>query len=365
MLDAIALARQGAQRHKKDNDEVKVSGGSVEIQRDKLHPLPNQPRNEITDENIARMRESLKTKGQLQNILVRPHPTINGEYQIVIGETRWRGSKPGRDWKGLPHLRAEIRELNDVQAFLIALAENRDREDLTAYDEVKAVARLIEEFNMSVADVQKHLGEGRGWVDNRFYASKLEPEIMEQLKKPDSLSKALEIGKAPNTKLRNELNANFDTLTVQEIKHRIDEWKLRNAPHLASVPKRATESTPELFTDRPAGYEPPDQYRASGYESNTGITTSRTPASERFIQSQGSRKVYGAPEVLPSALPVMLERTEEGLQYFAQQYERLSSNGSYDVLTQNQMLTRLENILRYAEAGIEAIQEGQQGKRKR
>jgi ParB/RepB/Spo0J family partition protein len=374
-LSATQIAQQRVGRAGTPKaDAVKVNPNSRIVHRDRLHFMPGQPRTYFDPKKGEELRASLKAKGQLQALIVRPWKdhtghVAEGHYEVVGGERRVRYSEPARDWKGLSEFIVEVRQMSDVEAFLASLAENLDRHDLTTYDEVRAVARLRDDFNMSMADIQTQLHQERGWVQNRWNASKMTEALQNHLKKPDSLSKALEIAKAPNAKLMDQLTEEFDSLTVQDVKQRITEYKLMHAPHLVSKPK---EPAPSLDFDgqgsdeRINGYEPAAQYRASGYESNAGITTGRTSSRDRFIQSpQGSKRVYSAPEVLPSALPAMLERTEEGLQYFAQQYERLSSNGSYDVLTQNQMLTRLENILRYAEAGIEAIHAGQQGRRKR
>lgn len=104
-----------------------------DIPLDEIRPNPSQPRKYFAD--IAELAHSLIDHGQLTPVLVRPK---NGFYQLVHGERRYRAAKRA----GLATLRAEVRELNDQEAFRIALIENLQRDDLGAVEEARAFERL-------------------------------------------------------------------------------------------------------------------------------------------------------------------------------------------------------------------------------
>jgi ParB/RepB/Spo0J family partition protein len=228
---------------------------AVLIPLDRLHPMPNQPRAVITQKSIAQMRRQYEAQGgQITPLVVRPLKNRVGHYEIIAGERRWRAAHPTTEWKGYKTLRAVVRELNDAEAFLMAAAENLGREDVTPADEVRLVARLRDEFQMTQAEIKKWLAksaenldeevQGRGWVENRWNASTAEDFLKAHLTKKKSLSKVLAIAAAPNLRLQRDLSREFDALTVAEINQRIERWRLQH-PAKTEPANLQADATPE------------------------------------------------------------------------------------------------------------------------
>jgi len=102
---------------------------------DKVIP-PTENRDDLGD--MERLTESIKARGVAQPILVRPGE--DGTYQLVFGERRWRAAKAA----GQTTIKAEIRDLDDLEAIFEQIAENMDRKDLTSLEKAKALRRALE-----------------------------------------------------------------------------------------------------------------------------------------------------------------------------------------------------------------------------
>lgn len=101
-----------------------------------LRPGQGQPRREFNDHSLSELAESIRQRGVLQPLLVRP---VQGGFEIVAGERRWRAAQLA----GLPEVPVLIRELSDQEARHLALIENLQREDLNMVDEVDAKLELV------------------------------------------------------------------------------------------------------------------------------------------------------------------------------------------------------------------------------
>jgi ParB family chromosome partitioning protein len=127
-----------------------------------LSPDPQQPRTFFDDRALAELADSIKVHGVLQPILVRPHKTIAGQYEIIAGERRWRAAQKAQ----LHEVPVIIRDLDDAAALQIALIENLQRQDLNAIEEAKGYQRLMDEFTYSQEDVAEVVGKSRSYVAN-------------------------------------------------------------------------------------------------------------------------------------------------------------------------------------------------------
>jgi ParB-like chromosome segregation protein Spo0J len=112
----------------------------VMLDRELLDPNPFQPRKYFAPEGIALLGRSMREVGQLQPIVVRPHPTRRGRYQIVAGERRWRAS--AREHGDVPILRASLRQLSDYEVARISIEENEKREDVSPIARARGLANL-------------------------------------------------------------------------------------------------------------------------------------------------------------------------------------------------------------------------------
>jgi|GEM_PF-342457 len=126
----------------------------VQIPLDELQANPDQPRRTFEEAPLQELAASIKERGVLEPIVVRPLPTEDGRprYEIVMGERRVRAARMA----GLPYIPALVRELSDRDAAADALLENFQREDLTPLDRARAIQSLLE--MMEPHEVARTLG---------------------------------------------------------------------------------------------------------------------------------------------------------------------------------------------------------------
>jgi ParB family chromosome partitioning protein len=129
---------------------------------DLMEPNPYQPRATIRPEPLDELIQSIRTHGILQPLLLRPHPSDTGRYQIIAGERRWRAAQAAR----LHAVPALIRPLSDTDAAAAALVENLLREGLDPIEEAEGFARLIREFNHTQEALSDIVGKSRSHVAN-------------------------------------------------------------------------------------------------------------------------------------------------------------------------------------------------------
>ena len=122
-------------------------------------PGKYQPRRQFDEEAIADLVESVRDKGVLQPLLVRP---IAGGYEIIAGERRWRAAQRAQ----LHDVPVIIREFTDKEALEVALVENLQRQDLSPLEEAEGYRRLVEEFNHTQEELAKAVGKSRSHVAN-------------------------------------------------------------------------------------------------------------------------------------------------------------------------------------------------------
>ena len=153
-------------------------GALLSIPIEHLAPHPGQPRQHFDEAEIESLAASIREKGVVQPLVVRPGP--GGEdgapYQIVAGERRWRAAQKA----GIHELPAVVRELDDSESIEIALVENLQRRDLNPLEEATAYRRLIRDFDHRQEDVASALGKSRSHVANTVRLLDL-PEAVQAL----------------------------------------------------------------------------------------------------------------------------------------------------------------------------------------
>ncbi len=125
-----------------------------------LQANPNNPRKHFNDDELNTLAASLKEKGLLQPLVVRPKP--GGTFEIVAGERRWRASQKA----GLHELPVLIRELDDKETLEIALIENVQRADLNALEEAKAYRQLVDQYGHTQQQLADTIGKSRSHIAN-------------------------------------------------------------------------------------------------------------------------------------------------------------------------------------------------------
>jgi ParB family chromosome partitioning protein len=136
--------------------------GIRQIPIDLLDPGPFQPRGAMDQTALAELADSIRARGILQPLLVRPHPATPGRFQIIAGERRWRAA----GLAGLHEAPALVRTLADSEAMAAALVENLQRQDLNPIEEAEGYNRLLDEFGMTQAALSEAVGKSRPHVTN-------------------------------------------------------------------------------------------------------------------------------------------------------------------------------------------------------
>ena len=159
--DASVTPRRGLGR----GLEVLIGGAGqpelLHLPIESIHPNPRQPRRRFEPSATSGLAASIKHQGVLQPIVVRPRP--DGGYELVAGERRWRAAREA----GIPTLPALVRNADDRDTLLLGLVENVARENLSAVEEARAYASLIDEFELSLGDVAERVGRSKAAVSNR------------------------------------------------------------------------------------------------------------------------------------------------------------------------------------------------------
>jgi len=136
-----------------------------------------QPRMDMRPESLSDLADSIKSKGLVQPILVRPLAGRNaGEsqrYEIIAGERRWRAAQMA----GIAEIPAVIRDVPDEAALAMSLIENIQREELNPLEEARALLRLIEEFGLTHQAAAEAVGRSRAAVSNLLRLMELADEV--------------------------------------------------------------------------------------------------------------------------------------------------------------------------------------------
>jgi ParB family transcriptional regulator, chromosome partitioning protein len=148
---------------------------------DLIEPNPNQPRRIFEEQTLVALADSLKERGVLQPVLVRPLP--GGTYELIAGERRWRAAQIA----GLESVPAIVRPDDDAASLELALIENMAREDLNPLEAARACAALVEELGLTREAVGRRIGRSRVAVSNLLRLLDL-PDLALMLIEEGSLS---------------------------------------------------------------------------------------------------------------------------------------------------------------------------------
>jgi len=138
-----------------------------------LRPNPRNPRRAFPNAELDELVASLRERGIIQPIVVRPVPGIADVYEIIAGERRWRAAQRA----GLHEVPVVIIEASDAEALQLAIIENVQRADLNPLEEAEGYRALIEEFGNSQDEIAKIVGKSRSHVANTLRLLKL-PETI-------------------------------------------------------------------------------------------------------------------------------------------------------------------------------------------
>jgi ParB family chromosome partitioning protein len=148
-----------------------------EVAVELIEPNPNQPRHNFDEQALIALADSIRVRGILQPVLVRP--LVGGRYELIAGERRWRAAKLAE----LDRVPAIVRHHDDAASLEVALVENMVREDLNPVEEARACAALVEELGLTREEVGLRVGRGRVAVSNLLRLLDLPDEALELLER--------------------------------------------------------------------------------------------------------------------------------------------------------------------------------------
>ena len=160
------------------DDSKKDAAGFKNIELDKIEANPYQPREEFNQTELDELAESIKANGVIQPIILTPNEE---GYYLVAGERRWRAAKLA----GLEEIPSIIQEMAPEKMMELALIENIHREDLNPLEESRAYQKLLEEFDLTQAELAERLGKSRSTITNSLRLLKVAKEVQTKLLEGD------------------------------------------------------------------------------------------------------------------------------------------------------------------------------------
>ena len=196
-------------------------GQETKIPIANLKPSPSQPRRLFNKNSINELADSIKAKGLVQPLVVRPSPSDANSYEIIAGERRWRAAQIAQ----LHEVPVVIRNFNDTEALEVAIIENVQRSDLSPIEEAAGYKRLIENHGHTQEDLSGIVGKSRSHIAN----------IIRLLSLPQSIQDMITEGKISSGHARAIMNSAFPEQLAEKIIN--ENLSVRDAENLAKDKK--------------------------------------------------------------------------------------------------------------------------------
>lgn len=129
---------------------------------DRIHANPDQPRRSFNADALAELAASIREKGVIQPLIVRPSPRMADAFEIVAGERRWRAAQQVQ----LHEIPVIVRDFNDTEVLEVAIIENIQRADLNPVDEAAGYRQLMDRFGHTQDQLATALGKSRSHIAN-------------------------------------------------------------------------------------------------------------------------------------------------------------------------------------------------------
>ena len=133
-----------------------------------------QPRKHFDKESLVELTNSIKERGVIQPIVVRPNKLLEGKYEIIAGERRWLASQNA----GLHEVPVVILNVDDVKSLEFAIVENIQRQDLNSIEEARGYRRLIDDFNYNQEKLSQFIGKSRSYIANSLRLLSLPEDVL-------------------------------------------------------------------------------------------------------------------------------------------------------------------------------------------
>lgn len=145
---------------------------------ERIRPNPNQPRRDFPDRDLADLAASIRQKGVIQPLILRPHPQDRTQFEIVAGERRWRAAQLA----AVHALPAIVRDLDDTEVLELAIIENIQRADLNAAEEALGYRQLMDRFGHTQERLAEALGKSRSHIANLLRLLTLPEPVLDLLR---------------------------------------------------------------------------------------------------------------------------------------------------------------------------------------
>ncbi|WP_319469922.1 ParB/RepB/Spo0J family partition protein [uncultured Pseudodesulfovibrio sp.] len=215
-LDALLGGVREDEQKTSDSSEVRM------IPVADITPNPHQPRREFSVEALHDLSSSIKARGVLQPILIRP--LGNDKYELVAGERRLRASKLAE----LTEIPTLVREMTDQESLAIALIENLQREDLNAIEEALGYRQLQQQFGLSQEELSRQVGKSRSAVANSLRLLNLPDDVQKDIQKGAlSAGHGRAVMTVTDAEIQSELHRRIaeNGLTVRQAEAQATFWK--------------------------------------------------------------------------------------------------------------------------------------------
>ena len=198
----------------------KIDDGLRAISLDLIQPNARQPRRTFDQTRLAELAESIRTRGVLQPVVVRP--LAGGRFELVAGERRLRAAQMVE----LETIPALVRDTDDWERLDVALAENMARVDLNAVEEARACAMLVDDLGLTKQEVGRRVGRSRVAISNLIRLLELPEEALELIERgelTEGHGRALLLCKDHATRRSLALEARDNAWSVRETEHHARE----------------------------------------------------------------------------------------------------------------------------------------------
>jgi len=188
---------------------------------------PYQPRQHFNENKLEELTKSIKKRGVIQPIAVRPKKSEPGKYEIIAGERRWLAAQKA----GLHDIPVNILDLSDVESLEVAIVENIQRDDLNAIEEARGYRRLSEEFNYDHESISKLMSKSRSHVSNTLRLLTLPEDVICMLEEGTLTSGQARplIGISTASSIAEEIVAN--NYSARKVEYLIKSKKENTAKH--------------------------------------------------------------------------------------------------------------------------------------
>lgn len=222
----------------------------VQLYLDDIIPNRFQPREVFDEKALKELAVSIKEHGVIQPIIVR---NVNGKYEIIAGERRYKASALA----GLTKIPAIIRDLDDKESSKVALLENLQRKNLNPIEEARTYQKILEIDQMTQEELAKTMGKSQSAVANKIRLLSLSDEIQDALLKEQiSERHARTLLNVPDAKQQKDMLKKVidNKMSVRALEEEIKELypkepKEETAPEVISTPQIEAIASPTAFVN--------------------------------------------------------------------------------------------------------------------